>query len=306
MKVFRIFFKWWFYLILFLGGFLVYSYNYLQLRKSDHQFEVFFEENNLDSISSINYHKAGLRKIRYIQIGKEDRPLVVFIHGSPSSSSFWSEFLIDSALINNSTLLAIDRPGYGYSGFGNIITSVKKQSELIAGLLYELEEEFTSITIHGSSYGGTVAARIAMDYPDLVDGLILQSSSVAPGEEMTYWITYPTSHWSISWLMPPTIQNANKEKLSHKKQLEEMLPLWNRVRSRVTILHGQDDSLIFPSNVEFALKRLVNAKDVKVHLLPERGHDLAWTAPNLIKNVIIENVRLSLQERPILSYSDDD
>ena len=306
MKLPGIFFKWWFYFVLILSGFLMYSYSFLQLRKSDKQFEIFFAEHGLESFSSINYHDAGLRKIRYVQIGEEDRPLVVFIHGSPSSSSFWSEFLIDSALVHNSTLIAIDRPGYGYSGFGKIITSVKKQAELIAGLIDELDDDFTSVTILGSSYGGTVAARIAMDYPELVDGLILQSSSIAPGQEKTYWITYPTSHWMFSWLMPPTLDNANQEKLSHKSQLEEMLPFWGKIKSRVTILHGENDGLIFPANAEFAIEKLVNAEKVDLHMLPGKAHDLAWTAPELIKRVILENVKIATAQRESYSFSSDD
>ena len=267
--------------------FLVFAYDFLELRRSDEGFVKFLSQDGI--VSKVEYLSKGGRSVRYITVGEKKDQLLVFVHGSPSSSAFWGYFLKDSTLLNNATLMAVDRPGYGYSGFGKIMTSVKKQAQFLAEIMRKERGNYESIVVLGSSYGGTVAVRMAMDYPDLVDGIILQSASVAPGEEKTYWITYPTSHPGLSWMIPTVFRVANAEKLSHSTELEKMLPYWSRVTTDVTILHGTEDGLVFPGNASFARDRLVNSRYVEYVMVEGRGHDLAWTTRPLIIDSILDS-----------------
>lgn len=276
---------------------LVYIYKYLEFRIDDQEYLAILSDAPLGHTATLSYYKSGDREIRYIEIGDPSLPLVMFIHGSPASSEFWRNYLVDSSLLQRAKLMAVDRPGYGYSGYGNIITSIKRQADMIAPILREKRKQHSVILLHGSSYGGTVAARLAMDYPELVDGIIFQSSSLAPGEETTYWITYPTSHWSISWLLPPTLRNANLEKLSHKFELQKMEGLWDQITAACTILHGDADELIWPTNADFAMERLHNAIYRQKIIVQGRGHDLALTTPDLIKSSIINTMEVVLQKQ---------
>lgn len=276
-----------------------YLYRYLEFRISDEEYLEILVNSQYGETAKLGYFESFERKIRFIEVGVDSLPLVMFIHGSPASSEFWKDYLIDSTLLSRAKLMAVDRPGYGYSGFGNIITSIKKQAEMIAPILEAKRAQHDIILLHGSSYGGTVAARLAMDYPHLVDGIIFQSSSLAPGEETTYWITYPTSHWSVSWLLPPSLRNANLEKLSHQLELEKMEVLWDRITAACTILHGDADELIWPSNADFAMNKLRNAIHTKKIIVPGRGHDLAFTAPDLIKSSIIHTMEAICASREI-------
>jgi pimeloyl-ACP methyl ester carboxylesterase len=156
--------------------------------------------------ATFGYLKGPSRNIRYVQFGEDpDKPMLVFIHGSPSSSAFWFHLLRDSTLRAAANLLAVDRPGYGGSGLGIPMTSVKEQAKNVAAIIKSRQANSAQpIILHGSSYGGTVSARIAMDFPDLISGLLLQSASTAPREEYTYWVTHPTSHWRIWSTTGPT------------------------------------------------------------------------------------------------------
>ena len=138
------------------------------------------------------------------------------------------------------------------------------------------------IIIHGSSYGGTVSARLAMDFPDLVDGLLLQSASLAPKQEYTYWISHPTTHWTLSWMLPSGINTANHEKLAHEAELLDMANEWDHIDAKTVILHGTDDWLIYPRNAYYACEKLVNAPMVIHHMVPDKQHDLLYTAPKLL------------------------
>ncbi len=266
-----------FYLLLLLGFGLFKFYQLAEFRLDDGSLIARLRNNPASLNAEIGRFKTEGRSIRYVEIGRDSLPLIVFIHGAPSSSTFWLGMLTDSNLLQRAKLMAVDRPGYGFSGFGMPEQSVEKQAAAIAELLKIKKDQHPSLILHGSSYGGTVAARIAMDYPDLIDGLLLQSASLAPGEEKIFWITYPTSHWSLSWLLPPTLAVANAEKLSHREQLEAMVPLWSKIKAATILMQGSDDWLIYPSNSYFACDQLINAQHLEMHMAPNRGHDLLWT-----------------------------
>ena len=238
--------------------------------------------------ATLGYLEGPSRKIRYLQIGEDpDKPMVVFIHGSPSSSSFWANMMRDSALRARANLLAIDRPGYGGSGLGQPMISVKDQAENVAEIIRRRRPgKDQRLVLHGSSYGGTVSARIAMDFPDEIDGVLLQSASTAPREEFTYWVSHPTNHWTLRWLMPRAIRTVNTEKLNHQPQLEAMADKWDRIKARVVIAHGTADWLIYPPNAYYSCDQLVNAEEVVHHMLAGKKHDLIKTAPDLLKKYI--------------------
>jgi pimeloyl-ACP methyl ester carboxylesterase len=261
---------------------LMYSYDFLELRVSDAAFTRMLNNNPFGYEAVTDYYEAEDRKVRYLEIGNDSLPLIVFIHGAPSSSSFWKTFLQDSSLLTRAKLLAVDRPGYGYSDYGKPEISVQKQASYIAEILKKKRDQHASIVVHGSSYGGTVAARLAMDYPGLVDGLLLQSASVMPGREKTYQFSHITEHWLLRWALPGSLHVANLEKLSHKVQLDSMANLWNRIRSASIVLHGSEDGLIYPENAHYAAQRLTNASFLEVKMLEGRKHDLLWTKRELL------------------------
>lgn len=291
--VYPLFYRKRFYASVVLFGFLAYTYDLVEVRLSDDSLLQRLAENAYSYVPRVTHFRQWGREMRYVQVGDEHKPLILFIHGAPASSSFWLDLLRDSSLLQNAKLMAVDRPGYGYSGYGDPETSVKKQAALIAGILREKRSIHRQIIVHGSSYGGTVAARLAMDYPELVDGLLLQSASLKPGAETTYWISYPTHHWSLRNLVPGALRTANAEKLSHREELSKMLPLWRKIRSKVILLQGIDDTLIFPENATFAARQLVNAASVSLTLVPGSKHDLLWTQTDLLKRSLIKLTQIT-------------
>jgi pimeloyl-ACP methyl ester carboxylesterase len=286
-----------FYLSIVLIGFLMYAYNFLSMRLSDQSLRQALYENPFHLPGQIDYYHTKERRVRYVEIGRDSLPLIVFVHGAPSSSRFWEGMLTDSLLLCHAKMLAVDRPGYGYSGYGKPEISVQQQAKIIADIIRQKRPFFSKIILHGSSYGGTVAARIAMDYPDLIDGLLLQSASVAPGEEKTYDISYYTTHWATEWIVPGALKTANHEKLSHREQLEKMRPLWQRIIAPTIILHGAMDKLIYPINAEYARRMLTHARSVDMIMVKQSAHDLLWTRRDLL---IASLLKLLDKEHPDL------
>jgi hypothetical protein len=99
----------------------------------------------------------------------------------------------------------------------------------------------------------------------------------------------------LRWLIPGPLRVANAEKLSHREQLEAMVPFWKRIRSAAIILHGTADNLIYPVNAEYAKERLINAMYLEVQMVKDKGHDLLWTGRQLLINSLMKLIRIDQQ-----------
>ncbi len=261
----------------------------VQFRHSDEEIVASFGQGNF--IPQVGRYAVGGHTIRYVSVGADSLPVVVLVHGAPSSLSGYSAYLRDSLLLRHVRLVAVDRPGYGYSDFGASVTSIREQARLLAPLLRQFRQR--PLVLVGSSYGGAVIARLAMDHPEAVDGLVLISAALAPGLEKTYWISYPANWLPFRWLVPTLLRVANDEKLSHRQSLEEMLPDWPRIRAGVTLLHGERDGLVYYENAAFAEQQLTNAADVCLVSVPDEGHGLPWSRFELVRTAILERVAAS-------------
>ncbi|MCU0355786.1 MAG: alpha/beta hydrolase [Cytophagales bacterium] len=258
----------------------------VQFRDTTATLQKYFGEKKLKPL--IKQYKAQGRDIRYLSIGDDTSATVLFIHGAPSSMSYFKEYLSDSVLLRRTRMLAVDRPGYGYSGFGLPLTSIEQQARMIRPVLDSLSRKSHPVVLVGTSYGTSVACRLAMDYPHLVDGIVLVAPALAPGEERIYGISYPMESPLLKWMVPRMLKSANAEKLSHYEELEKMLPLWKNIKVPVIYLQGQNDDLIYTTNAEFARKQLVNVPSLDITLIPNRGHLIAFSEKDLIQKSILK------------------
>jgi len=259
--------------------------NLVQFREPTSDLYAYFRERKLKPL--IAQFKAGGRNVRYLSIGQDTTATILFIHGAPSSLSYFKDYLSDSTLLTRARMFAVDRPGYGYSGFGKPLTSIQLQAKIIASILDSLHRPPRPIVVVGTSYGTSVASRLTMDYPHLVDGLVLVGPSLAPGEERIYDISYPMEVPPLKWIVPRTLKTANAEKLSHFEELKKMLPLWSRIKVPVIYIQGADDDLIYPSNAGFARRKLVNVPSLDVTLIANRGHLITFTEKEFIQKSIL-------------------
>ena len=228
------------------------------------------------------------RTIRFMETtspGDSALPVVLFVHGAPSSLSFFNAFFKDTMLLNRARLVAVDRPGYGYSDFGWVETSIVRQAAFLQPLI-ERYKRAPFLMVVGSSYGGSVSARLAMNNPGRVDHVVFVSSALGPGLERTYPISYLADSPLIRWVVTTLLRLANDEKLAHRQALEAILPDWPRIRANITMLHGQRDELVYPANVTFAQKQLVNAR-VKQFLLPENRHDIVFNKREYMTEILL-------------------
>ena len=264
-----------------------------------HRVEFRISDDEIKSLSSEYTDTARIfryqmedRNIRFAEFGSDTLPVTIMVHGSPSSMNFFRSFYTDSLLLTKTMLVGVDRPGYGYSDFGKSVTSINEQARLLQPIIDKYAKEHRNVYLVASSYGGSVAARLAMKNPRKVKGLLFISSSFAPGEEYTYpVISYMLDSKWFRWFFPKVLRVANDEKLSHKQALQEIQDGWENIRARVILLHGRADGLIYYSNAEYARSKLKNARFIKLISLNGLGHSILDDRPDLVAENILELIR---------------
>lgn len=268
---------------------------YVQFRKSDEELAQTFRERGIDG--RIGYYETHGRKLRYASVGNDSMPTLLLLHGSPGSMSYYSGRYSDSSIFNRFKVISLDRPGYGYSGLGDPEPSIEKQAAMIRPLIDSLHNATRPIIIAGGSFGAAIACRIAMDYPHLVDGLVLTGPAIAPGEEVYFWFTHLIENPAIRWFIPRIFRSANTEKVHHKAELEKMLPFWKDIRVPVMFLQGENDDIVDTTNAGFARKHLVNVPHLGIEKIPGRAHRLAQFEWPRIRNAILTVYEMALQRR---------
>ena len=141
--------------------------------------------------------------IFYREAGPGNAPVLLLLHGLPSSSRMFESLL--TRLSDGYHLVAPDYPGYGHSDwpdpkqFGYTFDHI---SEVMNGFAEKLG--LSRYTLYMQDYGGPVGFRLALMHPERVQALIVQDA-VAHNEGLgANWATR-RAFWSD--------RSANEEKL---------------------------------------------------------------------------------------------
>jgi pimeloyl-ACP methyl ester carboxylesterase len=110
-------------------------------------------------------------RVHYQQAGENNAPVLILIHGFASSNLVWSKVLLELAGAGF-RVIAPDLLGYGYSAKPRELDyTIASQASMVVKLLQQLG--INRAVVVGSSYGGAVAATIALAHPELVEKLVL-------------------------------------------------------------------------------------------------------------------------------------
>jgi pimeloyl-ACP methyl ester carboxylesterase len=227
---------------------------------------------------------AGDRFIHYVAAGRRGAPLVVFIHGTPGSWHAYAELMTDELLLSQAYLVAVDRPGFGKSSKGGIVTSLAQQASFLQPLI-ERESTDQKAILVGHSLGAPIAVRLAMDDPKLVSGMVLVAPSLDPDLEKPKWYNHLAASPLVAWAVPRELALANQEIMPFSQELAKMLPLWSRIQVSVIVVQGQKDKLVSPANADYA-ERMLSGEATMVRVA-DQDHFILWKRPRLIRNQIL-------------------
>lgn len=228
--------------------------------------------------------QVGDRNIHYAFIDTKQKPLIVFVHGAPGSLSAFVDYLKNPKLQQQVSMIAIDRPGYGDSDYGQEETSLTKQAFYISQAIKK-HNNGQKVILVGHSLGAPIVAKVALGFPDLVQGLILVAGSIDPMQEKGEWYR-PLGRGILGkMLLPNSLWVTNEEIYFLKGELEALKPHWKDIDVPVTMIHGTEDKLVPKENVEFA-KKMIAPQYLDVWLEDGVNHFIPWNRPDLIIRAI--------------------
>lgn len=125
--------------------------------------------------------------IFYREAGPKDAPVILLLHGFPTSSHMFRNLI--PVLADEFHLVAPDYPGYGYSSmptvnefaytFDNLADVIEKFTEKVGLKEY---------TLYVMDYGAPVGYRLATRHPDRVQGLVVQNGNAyEEGLDNDFW-----------------------------------------------------------------------------------------------------------------------
>ncbi len=195
---------------------------------------------------------------------------IILLHGAPADASAWSRLLARADEIKASTLITVDRVGYGNS-LDEDELSLTGHASSILPLLVEVNGR--KHIIIGHSYGGPVALRLAVDYPDQVGGIVLVAGACDAYMNDAQWFRRGIN--GIRLLVPTDWERANRELLALTDENLAMEPLLRQVTCPVVVIHGTWDGVCpHDTTIAYLRERLVNAEGLRVVSIDRGGHNL--------------------------------
>ena len=137
----------------------------------------------------VTYHRTAKIdgvNIFYREAGPKDAPVVLLLHGFPTSSHMFRNLI--PALADRYHVIAPDYPGYGQSDMPDrtkFAYTFDRFAELVDGLLDQLG--VTRYAMYVMDYGAPVGWRLALKHPERVTGLIVQNGNAYDEGLKEFW-----------------------------------------------------------------------------------------------------------------------
>jgi len=252
----------------------------------------------------VHFHDTGMTDER-----AEGRPPLVLLHGGGPGASGWSNFAQNVPdLARHFRVLVVDQVGYGQTDKHVPECGVWTYSaRILAGLLESLGIEKANFA--GNSLGGGASLRLALDFPDRVNRLVLMgpAGSISPsapvpteGMKVLYGF-YAGSGPSIQKmqrlvdvmvhrrdLVPPGVVEERFRAATEPDAVEygrwffrvdkregfspHLDELWrevDRIQHKTLIVWGRDDRVVPVDGGLFLARRM---QDARLHVIPRCGH----------------------------------
>ncbi|NCU02360.1 MAG: alpha/beta hydrolase [Chitinophagaceae bacterium] len=224
--------------------------------------------------------------LHYAQTGSDTLPTLVFVHGTPGSWDAFASYLRNKELLQHYRIISIDRPGFGYSDFGNAM-NLAAQTNIISAWMDSVTNNKPMILI-GHSMGGPLIIKLAAARPQYTKALVILAGSQDPAaEKPEKWrpVLFKTP---LNYFVPGALRPSNEEMWYLKTDLKQMQPDYEKITCPVYILHGTKDMLVPYSNVAYTQKMLTKTDSVFVTTFEKENHFIVWTREKEIVELLMK------------------
>ncbi|MGF2411749.1 MAG: alpha/beta fold hydrolase [Ferruginibacter sp.] len=225
------------------------------------------------------------RHLHYAVCGPDSLPTLVFIHGSPGSWMNYMKYMWDADMRKKFRIVAIDRPGFGYSSFGKAM-HLQAQCKIILPVLQQLKNN-KPMYAAGHSMGGPVLVKLAADDPTLFNTIVIIAGAIDIKQEVKETWRKVMNVRPMYWALPGAFGPSNTELLYLKNDL---LPLQNdfkNITCNVLFVHGDKDTWVPIKNIAYGTTMMINAKSIVADTLHGADHQIPWKRMEELKAILL-------------------
>jgi pimeloyl-ACP methyl ester carboxylesterase len=255
--------------------------NCLTLRITDKRAVRKFQKKGISLTPHIMH--IGGRDLHYVSVGPDTLGTIVFVHGSPGSWDAFERYLMDSALRSRFRMISIDRPGFGYSNYGNAL-HLQEGCDTISSFIDSIKTD-KALYLVGHSLGGSIVPILAADNSDKVTAIVVLAGALDPAlEPKEPWVK-PFTKKPLRYLMPGAFRQANDEEWYFKTDVLPLKEKLLRIKCRVYIMAAVNDMVVDPGNVAY-MKRIFTNAQVSDTIFPSGNHWILWNHSDYIIKVL--------------------
>jgi 3-oxoadipate enol-lactonase len=234
--------------------------------------------------------------VSYSDLGPDDAPIIIFIHGFPLNKTMWNEQV--DALKDNFRVIAYDIRGHGESDAGNDPFSIDL---FVTDLIRFMDTlKISKASLCGLSMGGYIALKAVESYSERFESIVLSDTTCLADlpeakekrmksiENIINNGVYKYADGSLNNLFAPeSLLSKPDEMLSVKKMIintselslcstllalasrEETCTNLSKINIPVLILVGEKDKIIPQSAAKFMQKKIKNSS---LKVIESAGH----------------------------------
>jgi haloalkane dehalogenase len=258
----------------------------------------------------------------FLDYGKLEAPVVLFLHGFPESSLLWREIALSVEKLGYRAI-APDLPGFGQSHAFDEASTWERYMEFISDFTSELSLEQFHLVTH--DWGALIGTRWACTHSQRVSSLIISDATFSPefvwhkdalilrspggGEQ---WVSYFQKKPIFEGFLKKSVPNVSeaimedfyllfsdsiKDRITlelyrsgdmdklviYRGRLAELLPM------PITIIFGEHDSYIHPELGQ----RLKNEElhHASYYIIPDVGHFTPIEAPTQFISILTQHLK---------------
>jgi len=138
--------------------------------------------------TKVHYNTAriGNLDIFYRDAGPKDAPVLLLLHGFPTSSNMFRQLI--PRLASSFRLIAPDYPGYGQSSTPDrqdFAYTFANMADLVDQLLDQLK--IRKYALYVMDYGAPIGYRLALLHPERISGLVIQNGNAYEEGLLKFW-----------------------------------------------------------------------------------------------------------------------
>jgi Predicted hydrolases or acyltransferases (alpha/beta hydrolase superfamily) len=250
-------------------------------------------------------------QFHYLDPNPTGNPVFILLHGLGSNSTSWG-YQIPVLLGAKTRPIPVDLPGFGKSIYSERNWNIR----IIAGKTAEFVRRIspTPCTVVGISMGGTIALQLCLDYPELVERLVLVSTFATLRPKRLHECVYLISRFIKANLrgvnaqaemvarriFPKPEQEVLRQTL--KQQILQADPnayvsamralglfdvtkRLHEISVPTLVISGKDDTTVPLENQSELTRKIHGARQV---IIPGGGHAIIAEQPELFNQVLLE------------------